>query len=217
MEKKLFNKRKNYSKFQLLKNQIKPHPMDMFNDWYLEISKNEEDQEINAMVLSTIENFKSPRSRIVLLKKYSYKGFYFFTNYNSRKGFFINQNPEVSLHFYWEKFERQVIIQAKSEKTSSFFSDLYFQNRPRNNQLSAIISPQSKEIPNRDFLDNLYDKNKNKFKNQIQLKRPNYWGGYLAIPYEIEFWQGRPNRLHDRFLYSLNSDNSLWNIKRLAP
>lgn len=216
MEKNLFEKRKTYQKFDLLEENLKKNPMELFSKWYSQAEKNEIFSEVNAMVLSTVENSKVPRSRTVLLKKYTWEGFYFFTNYQSRKAKSIKINPEVCLYFHWENSERQVIIQAIAEKIIDDLSDRYFCHRPRGSQLSAIISPQSREIPDRNFLEQKYITREEQLKIQPTLKRPNYWGGYFAKPYEIEFWQGRPNRLHDRIIYSLRKDFS-WKIKRLAP
>lgn len=216
MNKNLFNKRKVYKKFTLSTKDLAKNPMDLFHNWYLEMEMYENLFEINAMLLSTIENFTKPRSRVVLLKQYNSNGFYFFTNYESRKSKNIDINSEVCLCFYWHVLERQIIIQAIAEKVSSNLSDRYFFCRPISSQISAIISPQSRIIPNREYLENRYINLKNKIKNQNKLKRPDFWGGYLAKPYEIEFWQGRPNRLHDRIVYSIQKDSS-WERVRLSP
>lgn len=216
MENSLYDKRENYAKFQLTEKLISDNPMELFRDWYFQAEDSETTSEVNAMVLTTVENFKVPRSRKVLLKRYTWEGFYFFSNYESRKAQAIQENPEVCLFFHWETMERQVIIQAKVEKIPENLSDGYFSERPRGSQIGAIISPQSKIIPNREFLEEKYKLKEEELKNQTEIQRPDYWGGYLAKPYEIEFWQGRPNRLHDRIIFQLQEDFS-WKISRLAP
>lgn len=216
MENSLYNKRENYAKFQLVENNVSENPMELFRDWYLEAETSETTSEVNAMVLTTVEHFKIPRSRKVLLKKYTWEGFYFFTNYESRKGKAIEKNPEVCLFFHWETMERQVIIQAKVEKISENLSDGYFSERPRGSQIGAIVSPQSQIVSNREFLEEKYKQKEEELKNQSEIQRPDYWGGYIAKPYEIEFWQGRPNRLHDRLIFKLQEDFS-WKMSRLAP
>ena len=211
----LHDKRQVYSKFQLLENEVKENPMEQFRNWFLEAEENPNINEANAMAVSTLENDGCPRTRMVLLKAYTWEGFVFYTNYSSRKGKAIEKNAKACLHFFWPNLERQIIIKADLEKLPQNLSDGYFHSRPKGSQLGAVVSPQSEVIPNREFLE---DKLKNleiEFEGK-EIPRPENWGGYLAKPYEIEFWQGRPNRLHDRILYELQEDFS-WEISRLAP
>lgn len=211
----LHDKRKVYEKSQLLENQIKENPMEQFRNWFLEASENPDVSEANAMAVSTLEDDGCPRTRMVLLKSYTWEGFVFYTNYNSRKGKAIESNKKACLHFFWPTLERQIIIKANLERLPENLSDGYFQSRPKGSQLGAVVSPQSEVIPDRDFLENKLKDLEKEFVNK-EIPRPENWGGYLAKPYEIEFWQGRPNRLHDRIIYELQDDYS-WKISRLAP
>ena len=211
----LHQHRKSYEKAELTEDQIRKNPIEQFRDWYLDAEENPLVVEANAMAISTVEADGCPRTRMVLLKAYNENGFIFYTNYDSRKGKAIETTHKACLHFFWPSLERQIIIKANLEKIVPNLSDGYFHSRPRGSQIGALVSPQSKEIPNREYLEN-------KLKNlEIELDgkeipRPENWGGYLAKPYEIEFWQGRPNRLHDRIIYNLENELD-WNIKRLAP
>ena len=211
----LHDKRKIYEKSQLLENQIKENPMEQFRNWFLEANENPDVSEANAMAISTLENDGCPRTRMVLLKAYTWEGFIFYTNYESRKGKAIESNHKACLHFFWPTLERQIIIKADLERLPENLSDGYFQSRPKGSQLGAVISPQSQVIPDRDYLENKLKDLEKKFENK-EVPRPENWGGYLAKPYEIEFWQGRPNRLHDRIIYELQEDYH-WKISRLAP
>ncbi|WP_396175251.1 pyridoxamine 5'-phosphate oxidase, partial [Flavobacterium sp.] len=156
-----------------------------------------------------------PRARVVLLKKFNEEGFIFYTNYDSEKGKAIEVNPHICLSFFWHSMERQVIIKGIAEKTTPSVSDGYFETRPNGSKLGAIVSPQSQIIPSRDFLEEKLKDLENQF-NQKEIPRPLNWGGFLVRPQEVEFWQGRPNRLHDRIRYQLQADYS-WKISRLAP
>lgn len=210
----LHDKRKIYEKSQLIESEIKENPIEQFRDWFLDASANPTVTEANAMAVSTLEDDGCPRTRMVLLKEYTYEGFIFYTNYDSRKGKAIEKTHKACLHFFWPGLERQIIIKANLEKIAENLSDGYFHSRPKGSQLGAAVSPQSEVIPNRAFLEVKLKELEEKFKNS-EVPRPENWGGYIAKPYEIEFWQGRPNRLHDRIIYSLKDLD--WEISRLAP
>ena len=211
----LHDKRKVYEKSQLLENHIKENPMEQFRNWFLDASENPDVSEANAMAISTLEDDGCPRTRMVLLKSYTWEGFVFYTNYNSRKGKAIESNKKACLHFFWPTLERQIIIKADLERLPENLSDGYFHSRPKGSQLGAVVSPQSQVIPDRDFLENKLKELEKEFEHK-EVPRPEKWGGYLAKPYEIEFWQGRPNRLHDRIIYERQEDYN-WKISRLAP
>ena len=212
MSKDLSNYRKKYSKGKLIENIIPKNPIDLFSNWFNDVEQNKSEQEPNIMSISTVDENKMPRSRIVLLKKFSKSGFVFFTNYNSRKGLNINLNSNVCLSFYWPNFERQVIVNGKATKISETESIEYFDRRPKGSKIGAIISNQSNVIESRDLLDKKFSE---LLKSGIPLNKPNHWGGYLVKPTEIEFWQGRENRLHDRIIYK--NDDKDWKFYRLSP
>jgi pyridoxamine 5'-phosphate oxidase len=215
MDKDLGNYRKAYSKEQLLEANITDNPMELFQKWFYEVDTNFEVEETNAMTLSTIGLDGYPKSRVVLLKRYTYEGFIFYTNYNSEKGRAIEKNPNVCLSFFWHSAERQIIIKGKAEKIAENLSDGYFESRPRGSQLGAIVSKQSDVIPDRKYLENELSKLEESYKDK-EILRPEFWGGYIVKPVEIEFWQGRPNRLHDRIRFLLQEDYN-WKIDRLSP
>ncbi|REC42449.1 MULTISPECIES: pyridoxamine 5'-phosphate oxidase [unclassified Chryseobacterium] len=210
----LHDKRKIYEKSQLIETEIKENPIEQFRNWFLDASENPSISEANAMAVSTLEEDGCPRTRMVLLKEYTYEGFIFYTNYDSRKGKAIEKTHKACLHFFWPGLERQIIIKANLEKIAENLSDGYFHSRPKGSQLGAAVSPQSKEIPNRQFLEEKLKTLEQEYENK-EVPRPENWGGYIAKPYEIEFWQGRPNRLHDRIIYTLEDID--WKISRLAP
>jgi pyridoxamine 5'-phosphate oxidase len=211
----LHDKRKVYERSQLIESEIKQNPIEQFRDWFVEASYNPGISEANAMAVSTIEEDGCPRTRMVLLKAYTHEGFIFYTNYNSRKGKAIEQTHKACLHFFWPALERQIIIKANLERIAENLSDGYFHSRPKGSQLGAVVSPQSQEIPDRGFLEQKLKELEKQYEN-TEVPRPENWGGYIAKPYEIEFWQGRPNRLHDRIIYEL-IDGLDWRISRLAP
>lgn len=213
--KDLSNYRKSYEKSALLEHQIPEDPINLFHKWFYEAEDLNAAEEVNAMTVATIGLDGFPKSRVVLLKKFNEEGFIFYTNYNSEKGKAILQNPNVCLSFFWPTVERQIIIKGKAEKTAVNISDNYFASRPDGSKLGALVSPQSEIIPNRELLEtNLLVLEKEWEGKEIE--RPSHWGGFLVRPVEVEFWQGRPNRLHDRIRYQLQNDFN-WKIDRLAP
>ncbi|TAF69415.1 MAG: pyridoxamine 5'-phosphate oxidase [Flavobacterium sp.] len=213
--KDLSNYRKSYDKSELLETSIPEDPINLFNRWFHEVEDFGGVDEVNAMTVATIGLDGFPKSRVVLLKKFNEEGFVFYTNYNSEKGRAIAANPNVCLSFFWHSMERQVIIKGRAQKTSEKVSDGYFDSRPAGSKLGAIVSNQSKVIPSRSFLENNLKELERKFEGK-EIPRPDFWGGYLVVPHEVEFWQGRPNRLHDRIQYVLEKDYS-WSINRLSP
>tara|TARA_Y100001968_G_C19385374_1_gene732558 strand:+ start:582 stop:1238 length:657 start_codon:yes stop_codon:yes gene_type:complete len=209
----LYSHRKNYKRTTLKRVDLKTNPVDQFQKW-LEEAIISELLEPNAMVLGTSIN-DIPSTRTVLLKSFNQEGFIFFTNYNSRKGKEISTQNNVSLLFPWYLLERQVIILGKTVKISREDSENYFKSRPIQSQIGAWASEQSKVISSRNLLEENSVRIEKEYKNK-QIPLPKYWGGYRVIPYEFEFWQGRENRLHDRFIYrKLNKEH--WKIERLSP
>jgi len=211
----LGNYRKSYEKGALLKSNVPENPMELFQKWFYDVDNSKTNDEANAMTVSTIGLDGFPKSRVVLLKKYTYEGFIFYTNYNSEKGKAIANNPNVCLSFFWHTAERQIIIKGKAEQIAKNLSDGYFESRPRGSQLGAVVSHQSEILENRTVLEDKLKALELEFKNK-EVPRPEHWGGLIVKPVEIEFWQGRANRLHDRVRYSLQSDYN-WKIDRLAP
>jgi pyridoxamine 5'-phosphate oxidase len=211
----LSNYRKSYDKSALLENQIPEDPINLFHKWFYEAEDLNAADEVNAMTVATIGLDGFPKSRVVLLKKFDEEGFVFYTNYNSEKGKAIIENPNVCLSFFWPTVERQIIIKGRAEKTADIISDNYFASRPDGSKLGALVSPQSEVILNRDFLEHSLIELEKEWEGR-EIERPSHWGGFLVRPVEVEFWQGRPNRLHDRIRYQLQTDFD-WKIDRLAP
>lgn len=211
----LSNYRKSYDKNELLESNLPDNPITLFQTWFQQVEQQGGTEEVNAMTVATIGVDGFPKSRVVLLKKFDNNGFIFYTNYNSEKGQSISNNPNICLSFFWHTLERQVIIKGTAQKTSEKISDDYFASRPEGSKLGAIVSDQSQVIPNRIYLEKKLADLENKFSGNPIL-RPDNWGGFLVQPIEIEFWQGRPNRLHDRIRFQLNSNN-VWTIDRLSP
>jgi len=205
--------RRSYSLKELSENLVSANPIAQFSTWMDEaISSNL--IEPNAMILSTANKKGIPSARTVLLKGFDEKGFVFFTNYESAKAKDLEENAFASLLFLWLELERQVRITGKAEKVSREESEKYFISRPRDSQLGAWASKQSKVIPNRKILESQFEEMKKRFENQA-IDLPPFWGGYIVIPQRIEFWQGRESRLHDRICYTLAEGR--WKIERLSP
>lgn len=204
--------RQDYRKAELLEKDVDPNPIHQFRIWF-DNAMNAEIPEPNAMCLSTVHN-NQPDSRIVLLKAIKEDGFVFFTNYHSSKGVQIEANPMVALNIVWLDLERQVRIEGEAFKISEEESDHYFYSRPFESQVGAIVSSQSERLNSREDLENAMKDALQKYSKE-RPERPRHWGGYIVKPSEIEFWQGRPNRLHDRLQYRLI--NGVWDIIRLYP
>lgn len=215
MDRDLGSYRKSYEKGTLLENELPNNPLELFQKWFFEVDEHFPKDETNAMTLSTLGSDGYPKGRVVLLKQYTHEGFIFFTNYESDKGKSILSHPKVSLSFYWGGAERQVIIKGQAKKISENLSDGYFESRPRGSQLGAIASNQSEVVVDRTVLENQLKALEKKFDNK-SIPRPKHWGGFIVTPVEIEFWQGRANRLHDRIRYQLKN-NYDWKIDRLSP
>ena len=207
------NLRLNYKKSTIDFKNLTKDPIHYFINWFEDALKFNK-HEANACVLSTISSDNCPSSRVVLLKEVNKNGFTFFTNYHSVKAKDIDSNPNVALNFFWPELERQVRITGIAKKIAIIDSDSYFESRPRDSQMGAWMSDQSKVIDlDYNFMDTL-NSLENKFKDK-EVERPLHWGGYCIKPIRVEFWQGRPSRLHDRLVYEIDRDK--WNKKRLAP
>jgi pyridoxamine 5'-phosphate oxidase len=206
--------RKDYSSKSLLETDVEPNPFDQFQNWWNE-AVNSEIDEPNAMTLATASNDGMPAARIMLLKAFDKRGFVFFTNYKSYKAMHLEENPKACLVFFWKELERQVRITGLVKRVSEQESDEYFLSRPLGSQVGAWASSQSQVIESREWLQERFSKLSEEFKEK-ELKRPPHWGGYLVTPVIVEFWQGRPSRLHDRIQYSLGEDGN-WKIERLSP
>ena len=215
MSKDLSNYRKSYEKQELLESNCPENHLELFQKWFLNADASNTVEETNALSLSTIGKDSYQKSRIVLIKKYTWEGFIFYTNYNSEKGKAIQKNNQVCLSFFWPALEQQIIIKGKAEKLPENLSDGYFESRPTGSKLGAWASNQSTVVESRDVLEKNLQKFEEKFEGK-EITRPPHWGGFMVKPISIEFWQGRPNRMHDRILYTLKEDFS-WKIERLEP
>jgi len=215
MEKNIKDLRTDYQKGELNRTDLHDSPFVQFAQWFDQALNDDSVIEPNGMVLSTVSADQKPSSRVVLLKGLSDRGFIFYTNYSSRKGSELLTNPHAALNFWWRAQQRQVRIEGRVEKITPQKSDDYFSSRPQGSQLSAMVSPQSKPIPNRAYLSERLQQLRNELAAQTKIERPQHWGGYELTPDLVEFWQGRSSRLHDRFRYELR--DATWTIERLAP
>lgn len=213
--KDLSNYRRSYEKDRLTMQNLPEQPMELFKRWLAEAENVHETAEVNAMTIATIGLDGFPKSRVVLLKQLTPEGFIFFTNYASEKGKAIEAHPNVCLSFFWPGPERQVIAKGRAIKTPEPLSDTYFRSRPLSSQMGALASPQSEVIASRASLEHQMAELAKEYVDK-PVQRPPHWGGYLVVPVEIEFWQGRQDRLHDRIRYR-NVDGALWVMERLAP
>lgn len=206
--------RKEYTLQGLSETEVHPDPLEQFKIWF-DQALAAQLPEPNAMTVATTRSDGRPSARIVLLKDYDERGFVFYTNYESHKGQQLVENPRAAIVFWWAELERQVRIEGRVEKVSAAESDAYFHSRPKGSQLGAWASNQSQAIDSREVLEQRLQQLKEEYENK-EVPRPPHWGGFRVIPAEIEFWQGRPNRLHDRLLYQRSEDGS-WSIQRLSP
>jgi pyridoxamine 5'-phosphate oxidase len=205
--------RKEYILRSLSENEVNKNPIHQFATWW-DDAVDSKIEEVNAMTVATVNEHGYPSARIVLLKHFNENGFVFFTNYESRKGKSLLINPNASIVFFWKELERQVRIEGIVEKISEEESTTYFKSRPVESKIGAWASPQSEVIESRTFLENRFKDFEEQFLN-LEIPKPPHWGGYIVKPSRIEFWQGRPGRLHDRIEYNKNNED--WSIERLAP
>jgi pyridoxamine 5'-phosphate oxidase len=213
-DKDLGHLRKSYTQATLTVADIQNDPLAFFSYWFDQAVQHPDIEEANAMSLATLGLDDFPKARVVLLKALTEEGFIFYTNYQSEKGRSIEHHPKVGLSFFWPALERQVIIKGLPSPLDPEASDLYFESRPKGSQLGALVSDQSKVISDRSILEAKLEALEIEYQDKIVL-RPSHWGGYKVAPQSIEFWQGRPNRLHDRI--RCQWQGSFWTIERLAP
>lgn len=206
--------RKDFSLKSLNEQSVHKNPLIQFEQWFNEAMQ-AQIPEMNAFDLATVSAQGQPSLRILYMRDFSSEGFVFYTNYNSHKGKDIEENPKVCMNFFWPEMERQIRIQGRAEKQRPEDSDLYFNSRPRGSQIGAWASSQSAVVKDREVLDKLVEEITLKYEGR-EIPRPVHWGGYIVKPSQIEFWQGRPSRLHDRIRYFRNENNN-WQIERLSP
>jgi len=206
--------REEYSRQQLDEHSVESNPLAQFKNWFQE-ALDAKSKEANAMTLSTVSSDGQPHGRIVLLKGIENGSFAFFTNYQSGKGHELDANNKAALTFFWAELERQVRVEGVVTRIGEAESTEYFHSRPAGSQIGAWVSQQSTEIPNRQYLEKKTEEFKVKFEGVNKIPKPVYWGGYQLAPHRIEFWQGRPSRLHDRILFE--KAGNAWGIKRLSP
>lgn len=211
--KNLSDFREEYRKGELHESEMLADPLEQFKVW-MDDAINSHLSEPNAMAVATSTPDGKPSIRVVLLKEVNERGFVFYTNYRSRKGREIEKNPQASIVFDWHPIERQVRIEGKVLKVSAEESDRYFDSRPEGSKIGAWVSPQSEIVENREALDKMQEETERRFEGKT-IVRPPHWGGYIVIPEVVEFWQGRPSRLHDRVAYCKTEDG--WQMKRMAP
>ena len=214
MDKNLHDYRKSYEKGSLTEDTVLENPLEQFAAWFVDAEKTPTVEEPNAMTLSTVDTQGVPKARVVLLKEFTQEGFVFYTNYTSGKAQAIAQNNKVCISFFWPSLERQIIITGMAVKISEEKSIAYFNKRPRESQLGAMVSDQSTSIDSREALEEKLLELEKKYDTSPIVKPP-HWGGYLIQPTSYEFWQGRSSRLHDRIKYT--KINNSWNIGRLQP
>ncbi|MCS3702244.1 pyridoxamine 5'-phosphate oxidase [Salinibacter ruber] len=213
---KLADLRQEYARAELSRDHVTDDPIEQFQAWFDE-AEDAELEEPNAMTLATAATDGTPSARIVLLKGLDDRGFHFYTNYESRKGTDLSQNPHAALVFLWKPLERQVRIEGTVERLPAEESTEYFHRRPRGAQMGAWASPQSRVVDSRADLEENLDTVKAEYEDEDEIPRPSHWGGYVVRPTEVEFWQGRPNRLHDRLRYRRSDPAGDWTLERLAP
>jgi pyridoxamine 5'-phosphate oxidase len=210
----ILDHRKDYARFTLREEDVDPDPIRQFAHWFDEVTRSTL-PEPHAMTLATCTHDGRPSARIVLLRGVDERGFAFFTNYESRKARELDKNPWAALVFFWHDLERQVRVEGRVERVSADESDVYFHGRPASSRIGAWASPQSQVIPTREALEERFGDLENRFADGA-IPRPSNWGGYRLIPDSVEFWQGRPSRLHDRLRYTRGQQDG-WLIERLAP
>ena len=215
MDSSIADLRQNYTLAGLAEADVDSNPIKQFNLWFQQ-ALDADLIEPNAMTLATATPEGKPSARIVLLKGVSDRGFVFYTNYESQKGQQLIANPYAALVFLWDKLERQIRIEGRVEKLSTAESEAYFHSRPKASQIGAWTSDQSRVIPNREVLEQKQAELQAKYSGDAEIPLPSHWGGFRVIPNRLEFWQGRPSRLHDRLVYDLQTDGS-WSISRLSP